>query len=160
MDDILVELKKPKSEQKLTEDFFIEMERSLKTVERSLPQAFPGGDKDKARQILIKKFRSQVIDNRVHFRNLPKIARAKEVPEAKRLRALRNVFADNTYSLKSAYDDSVAELYTERDILTRVSSLYERIVALGPEDLDDLLKQRLKALEKRIHALLEEADAL
>src|ERR1051325_10205504 len=32
IDDILLELKKPKSEQKLTEDFFIEMERGLKTV--------------------------------------------------------------------------------------------------------------------------------
>src|ERR1700683_590073 len=37
IDDILTELKKPKNEQKLTEDFFIEMERGLKTVERAMP---------------------------------------------------------------------------------------------------------------------------
>ena len=41
IDDILLELKKPKNEQKLTEDFFIEMERELKTVERNMPTPFP-----------------------------------------------------------------------------------------------------------------------
>ena len=59
VDDILIELKKPKNEQKLTEDFFIEMERGLKTVERNMPQAFLDGGKDKARQVLIKKFQGQ-----------------------------------------------------------------------------------------------------
>jgi len=160
VDDILVELKKPKNEQKLTEDFFIEMERGLKTVERALPQALPDGDKDKARRILIKKFQTGVIENRVHFRNLPKIARATEVDEGARLKALRSVFADNKYSLTSAYDDSVAELYAERDVFTRVSSLIERIQALEPDELDEELKQRLKELERRIHTLLEEANDL
>ncbi len=160
VEDILVELKKPKSEQKLTEDFFIEMERSLKTVERALPQALPDGDKDKARRILIKKFQTGVIENRVHFRNLPKIARAKEVDQSTRLKALRSIFADNKYSLKSAYDDSVAELYAERDVSTRISSLIERIQALKPDELDDDLKERLENLERAIHTLLEEADDL
>jgi ParB family chromosome partitioning protein len=160
VEDILVELKKPKNEQKLTEDFFIEMERSLKTVERALPQALPGGDKDKARTVLIKKFRTGVIENRVLFRNLPKIARASEVDEGVRLKALRSVFADNKYSLESAYADTVAELYAERDVFTRVSSLIERIQALEPDELDEELKQRLRDLERRIHTLLEEADDL
>jgi ParB family transcriptional regulator, chromosome partitioning protein len=160
VDDILVELKKPKNEQKLTEDFFIEMERGLKTVERALPQALPDGDKDKARRILIKKFQNGVIENRVHFRNLPKIARATEADEGVRLKALRSVFADNKYSLASAYDDSVAEVYAEKDVLTRVSSLMERIQALEPDELDEELKQRLRDLERRIHTLLEEADDL
>jgi ParB family chromosome partitioning protein len=38
---ILQELQKPKSKQKLTEDFFIEMERSLKTVSRAMPELLP-----------------------------------------------------------------------------------------------------------------------
>lgn len=160
VDDILLELRKPKNEQKLTEDFFIEMERGLRTVERAMPQALPDGDKDKARRILIKKFQTGVIDNRVHFRNLPKIARAEEVDKGARLKALRSVFADNKYSLKSAYDDSVAEMYAERDVLTRVSSLIERLQVLEPDELDEDLKQQLRALEQRIHSLLEDADAL
>src|ERR1700694_1942014 len=73
IDDILLELQKPKSAQKLTEDFFIEMERGLKTVERAMPNSFPDGNKDKARQVLIKKFQAHVIDNRVHFRFLERL---------------------------------------------------------------------------------------
>jgi ParB/RepB/Spo0J family partition protein len=157
IDDILIELKKPKKEQKLTEDFFIEMERALKTVERAMPEAFPNGDKDRARRVLIGKFRAGVIDNRIHFRDLPKIARAKEVSEGARLQALRSVFVDNTYSIKSGYQDSVAELYVEKDILSRISSLTERIQELGPDDLDDALRRGLKALDRKIRALLEES---
>jgi len=155
IDDILIELKKPKKEQKLTEDFFIEMERALKTVERAMPKAFPDADKDRARRVLIGKFRAGVIDNRVHFRDLPKIARAKEVSESTRLKALRSVFADNTYSIKSGYQDSVAELYVEKDILSRISSLTERIQELKPGDLDDALRRGLKTLDQKIRALLE-----
>jgi ParB family chromosome partitioning protein len=160
IDEMLVELKKPKNEQKLTEDFFIEMERGLKTVERAMPQAFPDGDKDKARRVLIQKFRNGVIDNRTHFRHLPRIARAEEVSEGIRLKALRSVFANNQYSIESGYQESVAELYVEKDILSRVSSLTERIQALGPDDLDDDLREHLKTLDQKIRALLEEEDAL
>jgi ParB family chromosome partitioning protein len=155
IDDILVELKKPKSEQKLTEDFFIEMERGLKTVERAIPDAFPDGNKDRARRVLIKKFRAGVIDSRIHFRSLPKIARAKEVDQRTRLRALHKVFQDNNYSLAAAYGDSVADVYTEKDILTRISSLTARIEELEPKDLDDALRSQLGNLAKRIQALLE-----
>src|SRR5437016_582901 len=155
IDDMLVELKKPKNEQKLTEDFFIEMERGLKTVERSMPEAFPDEDKDKARRILIRKFQVGIIDNRVLFRNLPKIARAQEIDESTRLKALRTVFSENKYSLTAAYEDSVAELYTERDILSRISSLAARIEDLEPEDLDEELREQLNSLARKIRALLE-----
>jgi ParB/RepB/Spo0J family partition protein len=158
IDDILIELKKPKNEQKLTEDFFIEMERGLKTVERAMPNALPHGDKDRARRVLIKKFRTGVIDSRIHFRSLPKIARANDVDERIRLRALAEVFKDNQYSLAAAYQDSVAEMYAERDILTRISSLTARIDDLEPDELDDTLRAQLRALAKRINALLEGSD--
>ena len=153
IDDILIELKKPKSEQKLTEDFFIEMERGLKTVERAMPQALPDQDKDKARQILIKKFQSGVIDNRTHFRNLGKIARAEEVDQNTRLTALRNVFRDNGYSLDLAFKESVADVYTEKDILSRISSLAARIEDLDPDAIDDDLRSHLTALAQRIEEL-------
>jgi ParB family transcriptional regulator, chromosome partitioning protein len=158
IDDILVELKRPKNEQKLTEDFFIEMERALKTVERNMPEAFPEGDKDKARQVLISKFSTGVIDNRVYFRNLPKIARADEVDRRVRLRALTQVFKDNRYSIAAAYNDSVAELYVEKDIITRVASLTARIDELDPDELDEMLRSQLRNLAERIHALLEGSD--
>ena len=74
---ILEELKKPKHRQQLTEDFFIEMERALRTVERAMPDVL--ADKDAARRTLIDKFQAEVVPNRVHFRQLGKIARAGRV---------------------------------------------------------------------------------
>ncbi len=53
-EDMLDELKKPKPEQKLTEDLFIEMERALKTVERAIPDAIDS--KDRVRRVLKKLF--------------------------------------------------------------------------------------------------------
>jgi hypothetical protein len=160
IDEMLLELKKPKTEQRLTEDFFIEMERGLKTVERAMPDALPLGDKDKARQTLIKKFRTGVIDNRTHFRNLGKIARAEGVDEQTRLQALKKVFGDNRYSLDLAFNESVAELYTEKDLLSKITSLEARIEDLEPDSLDDDLRTRLSELDKKIRSLLEGTDEL
>jgi len=160
LDDMLLELRKPKNEQKLTEDFFIEMERGLKTVERAMPRALPDGDKDKARRVLIKKFKSSVIDNRTHFRNLGKIARAEGIDEETRLAALLQVFGDNQYSLETAFNESVAGLYVEKDILSKISSLEARIEDLDPDELDEDLRSRLKELDKKIRALLEGTDEL
>jgi ParB family transcriptional regulator, chromosome partitioning protein len=51
------ELSLPKQFQKLSEDFFIEMERALKTVSHRLPDAVE--DIDKARDAIINKFRNE-----------------------------------------------------------------------------------------------------
>src|SRR5581483_4642895 len=160
LDDMLLELKKPKSEQKLTEDFFIEMERGLKTVERAMPDALFDNDKDKDRRALIKKFKRGVIDNRTHFRNLGNIARADTVDEKTRLNVFKTLFVDNQYSLQTAFQDSVAQLYSEKDILSRIASLEARIEDLEPDELDDDLRSSLRNLDKKIRALLEGTDEL
>ena len=66
------ELSLPKHLQTLSEDFFIEMERALKTVQRRVPSVVP--DLNSARDALIDKFREGTIDNITDFRKLSKIA--------------------------------------------------------------------------------------
>jgi ParB/RepB/Spo0J family partition protein len=154
-DDILAELNKPKSQQKITEDLFIEMERALKTVERAMPMVI--GNKDVVRDILLKKYKSGVINNRVHFRNIAKIARAEAVgfdPEAA-AKQLRQLFANNNYSIEDAFLNSVGEAYKERDVGTRVTSLLGILETLEPEDIEGELKEKLQALEKKLAAILE-----
>ena len=154
-DDILKELNKPKAQQKITEDLFIEMERALKTVERVMPSVIP--DKDAVRQVLLKKYRSGVINNRVHFRNIARIAHAEKVgyePDAA-AKQLRKLFADNKYSIEDAFLNSVGEAYKERDLGTRVASLLSLLETLDPDEIDDDLKQKLKALEARLSSILE-----
>lgn len=65
-DEMLMELKLPRPQQKLTEDFFIEMERALTTVSRSMPKTIP--NRDRVRRVLIPKYREGVIKNRTDFR--------------------------------------------------------------------------------------------
>jgi ParB/RepB/Spo0J family partition protein len=152
IDDILLELKKPKSEQKLTEDFFIEMERGLKTVQRALPGMID--HKDRIRRVLIDKYKHQVFTNRTDFRFLGKIARAFTVPQAKRERTLARIFQRNDYSIARGFQDSVADIYLEKDLISRISSLAEKIRQLSGSELDDDLRQHLRELHEVVREVL------
>ncbi|HEX9659274.1 MAG TPA: ParB/RepB/Spo0J family partition protein [Rhodothermales bacterium] len=145
---ILKELSKPKSQQVLTEDFFIEMERALTTVERAMPEVIP--NRDAVRRVLISKFRDKIIDNRVHFRKIAKIARARNVEGnvSSATQALERLFERNDYSIEQAFEDSVSGAYHERDMLTRINSLIDRLRGIDPRSLDDELLEALRELER------------
>jgi ParB family chromosome partitioning protein len=152
---MLMELERPKPQQKLTEDFFIEMERALTTVSRSMPKVMP--NRDRVRRVLISKYRDGVIKNRTDFRYLARIARAARVKadERRAERVLARVFAKNDYSLKDAYDQSVSFAYTERELLTRIRGLLEQLSSLRTSEIDDALRGPLKRLVTRINRLLK-----
>lgn len=148
------ELKKPKREQRLTEDFFIEMERALTTVERAMPAVVD--DRSRIRRVLIGKFKADVIANRTHFRKVAKIAGAarvrSNVPAARK--ALQKLFTDNSYSIEEAYAQTVEAAYSEKELVARLESLLERLKHLRPEDIDPPLRRRLRAVIKVARSLL------
>ncbi len=152
--EVLKELNKPKSQQRLTEDFFIEMERSLKTVERAIPDAIR--EKDQVRDVLIEKYQNGVIKNITDFRDVSKIARADRVqadPQAARL-VLRRLFDRNDYSIENAYHESVSEAYSERDLLTHVRSLFGQLEGVKYQQLDAEVREALQLLFERLAQLL------
>ena len=152
LDELLDELKKPKQQRRFTEDFFIEMERALKTIQNALPQVLDTEEKkEQARAALVDKYDKGVINNMVEFRQLAKVARAKNVAAdpSQAASALRKVFTAPRYSIQQAYDDTVSSAYLERDITTRVSGLIELLEEVNPKDLDEeaiLGLQRLATL--------------
>jgi ParB/RepB/Spo0J family partition protein len=149
------ELKKPKREQRLTEDFFIEMERALTTVQRAMPDVID--DKNRVRRVLIRKFKTEVIPNRIHFRQVAKIGRASVVNgdvDAARV-ALKRLFSKNSYSIEDAYQGTVASAYSEKEIVTRLDALVERLRQLESSRLDAKLRRKLTNLVKVARALLE-----
>jgi ParB family transcriptional regulator, chromosome partitioning protein len=154
--EILRELHKPKAQQKITEDLFIEMERALTTVERSMPDAIP--DKDAIRRVLINKYKNKTIGNKVHFRQIAKIARAGRVGFDVNVarRELERVFAPNAYSIEEAYRNSVGEIYRERDLSSRITTLLTLLDEIDPEQIEPELRQRLAELVARANRLLEE----
>lgn len=155
---LLDELKKPKSKQALSEDFFIEMEKSLKTVMRAMPDVIE--NRDHAREVLLKKYKDKVIDNIVDFRKVAKIARAKAVdadPD-KAKAAIRRLIADPSYSITQAWTETVSEAYAERDIVSRIETLLAKLDEVQAEAIDDDVKEKLEELVERAKAILE-ADA-
>ncbi len=154
-DEILDELKKPKARQKITEDLFIEMERALKTVERAMPEVIR--DKNAVREVLLDKYRRGVIDNRVHFRHIAKIARAQVVDYDVEAAAgqLTKLFTRNDYSIEDAYTASVGDAYKERDVGTRVSSLLSLLDEIEPNEIDSDLRKSLVSLQRKISEILE-----
>jgi len=153
---ILVELQKPKPQQIFTEDFFIEMERALKTVERNMPDVVNNIGKDKIREVLISKFKDGVITNRVDFRQIAKIARADkvsvDVSEARE--SLVRLFHNNSYSITSAYQDSVGFAYDERDLVTKVTGLASFLTSFENSEIDDDVREALEELQAEIDKLL------
>jgi len=153
---INAELRKPKSAQKVTEDFYIEMERALSAVSRYMPDVLPNERaRERARQTLLDKYRGEVISNIVDFRKLSKIARAPRVEadtQAART-ALELIFEPNDYSINDGYDRSVSDAYLERDLLTHIESL-----------LTDLRRYRADAVDREVqdvlHKLISEAQRL
>ena len=75
-------------------------------------------DRDAVRKVLLKKFKTGIINNRVLFRDLTPAARAQKVGGniAGAETALRKLFQDNNYKIEQAFQDTVGELYAGRDI--------------------------------------------
>lgn len=155
---LLEELKKPKSKQTLSEDLFIEIEKALKTAMRAMPNAI--NDKDRARAVLLKKYREKVIDNIVEFRKLAKIARAKHVDaDTKQAEAaIRRLVTDPKYSIAEAWSDTVSEAYAERDIVSRIDHLLVKLGEVEAAQIDEDVRERLEELVATARALLD-ADA-
>jgi ParB family chromosome partitioning protein len=154
-DQLLDDLQRPKNQQLLSEDFFIEMERALKTVERALPKALL--NKNVARDVLIEKYKKKVIPNLVDLRFIPKIARASKVSadEDRAVKVLRTLFERNSYSPKKAYEQSVSEAYTERDLIVRIESLVQRLEELDLRSVEPEFRHSLRQLLQRLIALME-----
>jgi ParB family transcriptional regulator, chromosome partitioning protein len=153
------ELALPKHQQKLSEDFFIEMERALKTVRARVPSAV--NNVNAARNALIKKFRADIIDNITDFRKLSKIATSVSnlgVKEAKAKSAITDILDPNSNtSIKEVFAEQFEIRYDARKIALNIDSIYEYLSA-SSEDIgamDDDIRRRLLKLKQLIERVLE-----
>jgi hypothetical protein len=156
-DMLLAELRKPKSQQRLSEDFFIEMERSLNVVEKRMPDLVKS--RDRIRRVLLDKYRSGVIPNLVKLRDISKIARAEAVyaDEKRAHDALEQLFEKNDYGIDKAFAESVEDAYRERDVITRIEQLIGKLRQIEPDDVDDDIRAQLRLLIRTAEELLENA---
>lgn len=152
------ELHLPKSAQQLSEDFFIEMERSLKTVQSRVPAAI--NDPDVARDALIAKFREGTIGNITDFRKLSKIATSIGNVGAKELRvrsALRDILdpAKKT-GIEEVYAERFEMQYDQRKVSLTIDSIFEylEIAEENEETIAPTLREKLMELKAKIERVL------
>lgn len=158
---ILSELEKPKIQQKFTEDFFIEMEKAIKTIVKRIPSY--ESKIDEIRDALIEKFRRDKITAVTDFRQLSKIATALDnldVQKSETKTILDRIFdPNNSLGIREAYEQSVAFEYEERKYYKYVDNIEDFLSEVIDEDrvddLDNDLVERLKELYSTIARLLE-----
>ena len=151
------ELAQPKQLQKLSEDFFIEMERALGTVVKRLPSAI--ANLDSARDTLINKFRSGVIGNITDFRMLSKIATSISnvgVKEAKATQALKDILNPRSKtSIEEVFAEQFEMRYDERKVILSVDSIYEYLELSFEDDADVEVSTELRKKLTRLKAVID-----
>jgi ParB family chromosome partitioning protein len=152
------ELVLPKASQQLSEDFFIEMERSLKTVQKRVPSAIPS--LDAARDALIVKFRSGSIGNITDFRKLSKIATSISnvgEKEARVRSALKDILDPKKKTgIEEVYAERFEMQYDKRKVSLTIDSIadYLEVTEDHEEVIDDELRKKLIKLRNMIERVL------
>jgi len=156
---VLEELKKPKAKQKLTEDFFIEMETSLKRVRNTIPELLLLNSIDKTRDTLIKKYQTGIIKNVLDFRKIAKLTTAPkkfDYPKSQAIKALTRIFSDNNEGIDDIFNSTVSNLYMDRKLLSNFTSVLSHIEALDDDEKDDeQIVAALKEIRRAIDNFLK-----
>ncbi len=150
------ELELPKKQQRLTEDFFIEMERALKTLQsRGLLER---QDTNSARDALIEKYKTKNIKSVLELRLLSKLATSPA--------RLNAPIADVETAIQAALDksqtDSIATIYAqsvefkdaEKKALRNVGALADYLEDLSAAGALAELDAEFLNQSRRLHALL------
>lgn len=153
-----LELEKPKPEQEFSEDLFIEILKALRVVARYLPEATAGTTRAKLIATFFNKYKKKVIRNVVAFRKISRIARAEKVGVSKAivLPVLEKLLTDPSCTIEEAYGESVRFSYEEREVLTSIRSLTNRLSDLPESDvIAKALDEPLRALRAAIDRILK-----
>lgn len=139
-----IELEKPKRNQEFSEDFFIEMENSLRAVNKYFPNLII--DINSVRDILIDKYRIKVINNVTDFRKLTKIATATKnlnISNAKVINALNIIFSNNDIGIESVFRDTVEPLYDGKIMISNANNFLQKIENLSFNDITNQVNLRM-----------------
>ncbi len=135
-DLLMREAAKPKGEQLITADLFIEINRAYGVIGRYVPEVLQGVDKNKFTRAMVRKYTRKVIGSVTAFRDLSRLARAERAgaDSATAAKAIRRVIRDPAYSIESAYKDTVEAAYERRDLVSKIDALGERL-EVAPKSL-------------------------
>lgn len=155
---LMKEALKPRSEQKIKVDLFIEIFKSFNAIKRHIPEALKSVNKDQYVRTMVNKYRTGVVDNVVKYREITKIARAevagidKETATAVILRLIRN----RNYKIEDAYADSVEFAFDQRDLMGKMKAITEKLSAYkSGKSLGADLVETMQSLKAEINRLIK-----
>jgi ParB family transcriptional regulator, chromosome partitioning protein len=158
---LIQELEKKKSDQVITEDFFLEMEGSLRAVNRKFPEY--AQKVDDIRDTLIEKRREGIIGAVTDFRKLTKIATSPGNVGADKTavkRTLDKVFNPaNKLSIEEVYNDSVQFAYTEKRIVGQVNAVakfVDQALRADINKIDSDLLSELRGLYTKLKKIFKD----
>jgi hypothetical protein len=154
---LVKEAEKPRSEQRVRADLFIEIYKSLHTIERHTPEVLETITKSQYIDSMVRKYMAGVIDNVVAYREVSKIARAEHagVDKGEAIPALVKLAQNKSYSIKDAYRDTVQAAYERRDLATRLTGVADRLseIRTGAQ-LSVEIRKALELVRQQIDRLL------
>lgn len=156
-DLLLEEGKKPRDQQKITADVFVEVNKSKRVIERYQPEVFDQVSEEQFVDGMVDKYRQGVVNNVVRFRDISKIARVERTggDPAVAAPALVRLVQDKTYKIETAYQDTVESAYVVRDIGSRISGLMSRLQELDrSQSLPPTVVVELRSLRAAINELI------
>jgi ParB family transcriptional regulator, chromosome partitioning protein len=148
---------KPRSEQKVKADLFIEVYKSLHAIERHTPEVMQEVTKADYVDSMVQKYIRGIIDNVVSYREVSKIARAEYagVSRNEAIPALIKLVRSKQYSIKDAYRDTVQAAYERRDLVTRIDGIAQRLSEFrGRARITPEIRQALELMRSEIDRLL------
>jgi len=147
----LREAEKPRNQQRIKADLFIEVYKSMHAVERYVPAVFEQVTKAAYVDSMVKKYVAGVVDNVVAFREVSKIARAERagVESEKATPTIVKLVKDREYSVDQAYEDTVQAAYEQRDLLSKLHGITAKLAAY----------KTVKGLRQEIRGALEQLRA-
>ena len=154
---LLKEAEKPKEQQTITADVFVEINKSRRVIERYAPEVFDDVKPAKFVDAMVDKYQSGVVNNVVRYRDISKIARVEraggDVDDV--TPTLVRLATDQEYKIEDAYKATVERAYQIRDAATRVEALLDRLTSIQDKGgIPDDLRGQLRALRKEIDRLL------
>ena len=153
---LLREAEKPRDQQVVTADLFVEVNKSKRVIERYVPEVFDEVREDEYLDAMVEKYTSGVVRNVVGYREISKIARAELAGEGREIVApvLVKLVKQKNYRIEDAFQETVESAYETRDLQSRASALIERLSAFRHRQLPRDLRQSLERLREEIDRIL------
>jgi ParB family transcriptional regulator, chromosome partitioning protein len=155
-DLLLKEAEKPKEQQEITADVFVEVNKSKRVLKRYVPEVFEDVSETAYVDAMVDKYRDGVVKNVVRYRDVSKIGRVERTggDPQKVVPTLVRLVKDKKYTIEDAYEGTVQTAYTVRDASSRTESLRELLEAMRPSRLPKSLRKELIKLREEINRLL------